>query len=281
MKQLLVCTDGSSYGVEACKYASWLAGRTGAGITALYVSDLRQFEIPIVADLSGSLGVQPYQGMTTHLQEMEQERARLIGEKTREIFDQQGVGDTAQFEHRTGLVVDTISEMQEDFDVVIIGKRGENANFDTEHLGSMMERIIRASKKPTWVTSRAFREIERVIFAYDGGPSCRKALEFLMVSRALKGLDMHVVSVAERGESEFLRDGLVEVEQKLRNNGYAPTCQMLTGEPEAAISSYVVAQKMDMLLMGAYGHGRIRYLLIGSTTTEMIRRCQIPVLTFR
>jgi nucleotide-binding universal stress UspA family protein len=34
-------------------------------------------------------------------------------------------------------------------------------------------------------------------------------------------------------------------------------------------------------LMGAYGHSHIRNLIIGSTTTAMIRSCKIPVLLFR
>jgi nucleotide-binding universal stress UspA family protein len=38
---------------------------------------------------------------------------------------------------------------------------------------------------------------------------------------------------------------------------------------------------VDLLVMGAYGHGRIRSLVVGSTTTAMVRRCKIPVLMFR
>jgi hypothetical protein len=30
--------------------------------------------------------------------------------------------------------------------------------------------------------------------------------------------------------------------------------------------------------MGAYGHSRIRSFVIGSTTTEMVRSCKVPVL---
>ena len=33
--------------------------------------------------------------------------------------------------------------------------------------------------------------------------------------------------------------------------------------------------------MGAYGHSRIRQLVVGSTTTAMIRSCLVPVLVFR
>ncbi len=32
--------------------------------------------------------------------------------------------------------------------------------------------------------------------------------------------------------------------------------------------------------MGAYGHHRIRHLVIGSTTAQMLRRCHIPILLF-
>ena len=36
-----------------------------------------------------------------------------------------------------------------------------------------------------------------------------------------------------------------------------------------------------MVVMGAYGHSRIRSLVIGSTTTEMLRSCKVPVLLIR
>ena len=36
-----------------------------------------------------------------------------------------------------------------------------------------------------------------------------------------------------------------------------------------------------MLVMGAYGRSRIRSLIIGSTTTEMIRSCKVPVVLMR
>jgi len=36
-----------------------------------------------------------------------------------------------------------------------------------------------------------------------------------------------------------------------------------------------------MLVMGAYGHSRIRQFILGSTTSEMVRICEIPVLMFQ
>ena len=37
----------------------------------------------------------------------------------------------------------------------------------------------------------------------------------------------------------------------------------------------------DLIVMGAYGHSRIRNLIIGSTTTAMVQSCHVPVLLFR
>ena len=48
-----------------------------------------------------------------------------------------------------------------------------------------------------------------------------------------------------------------------------------------AIAHYQQSQGINFLLMGAYGHSRIRRLLIGSTTTEFIQRCLVPVVLFR
>jgi len=39
--------------------------------------------------------------------------------------------------------------------------------------------------------------------------------------------------------------------------------------------------RFDLLVMGAYGHSRIRSLIIGSTTTAMIRSCKVSVVLIR
>ncbi len=56
---------------------------------------------------------------------------------------------------------------------------------------------------------------------------------------------------------------------------------MLSGEVETAIAEYVNNTQINLLVAGAYGHSRIRELLIGSTTTELLRRCRVPLLCFR
>lgn len=282
MKHILLCVDGSHYTQPACAYAAWWAQRNAADIQAVYVSDLHQFEAPVFADLSGSLGIQPYQGVIPQIQEMEKQKASIISNAVTDFLAAEDFDPArVSFEHRTGFIVDTVEEMQSLKDLVVVGKRGEHADFASGHLGSKMERIVRACGIPVLVTSREFKPVEKVLLAYDGSRNAEKALFYLRDNPMFKDLEVHLVSVSEGGDSERFAAYLREAESELKAVGLAPTCQSLGGEPEDAIAQYVEARGIDLMIMGAYGHSRIRHLVIGSTTTEMIRRCKIPILCFR
>ncbi len=281
MKRVLLCTDGSAYSQVCCQYAAWLAGRVSCEFEVLYVTDLRQFEVPMVADLSGSLGVQPYQAVLSKLQELETEKAKLVlKDGERQLADAK-VSNPTRFTHRTGFLVDCFQEYEQSADLVMLGKRGENANFASGHLGSTMERVVRASRQPCFVTSRSYQPIERVLLAYDGGKSCRRAVEYLVGNPTFRGLELHVVIVAPRAGEEAALATLREAEAALAGAELKPVCQMLHGVPEDEIAAYVAARGINCLIMGAYGHSRIRQFVIGSTTTAMMRQCRVPVLLFR
>lgn len=280
IKKILLCTDGSPYSEVCCRFAALLAKRVKGFIESLYVSDIRQFEMPVIADLSGSLGIQPYQDMISQLQELEKQKAAFIRTNTEAIFQEQGLKKNFNFSHKTGVLVDCIKDFNPSVDLIMLGKRGENAHLAPEHLGSNIERVLRVSEKPCMVTPRSFQPISKGLFAYDDSPSCRKALKFIIDSSILKGLELHLVTIDE-GEAEDALAHLEKAKKQLERAEMAPTCQMLNGTPEDAIAEYVEKQKINLLVMGAYGHNRIRRFLIGSTTTELIRSCHIPIFLMR
>lgn len=282
MEKILVCTDGSHYGSVCCEYGGWIASRLKSPVEVLYVTDLRQFEVPLIADLSGSLGIQPYQAILGQLQELEGKKAKVILEAAEAAVKKRFPDAAITRTHKTGLLVDSLSDLEKDASFVLLGKRGERSGFATEHLGSTVERVVRASSRPCLVTSRSFREPKRMLLAYDGGKSGQKAVEFLATHDGFKDLEIHIVIVAEEsGEEEEALKNLREAETRLKEAGYTTVCHMLHGIPEETIAEYVAAQEITLLIMGAYGHSRIRRLFIGSTTSEMIRRCHVPVMLFR
>ena len=281
MKNLLICTDGSNYSQECCRYGTWLAKQARAHVEVLYVTDLRQFEVPVVADLSGSHGIQPFEGMVTHLQEVEEQKAEFVKDSALSIFEAAGLSERVQFHHETGLLVDAIDAYAARADLVLLGKRGEHVNFTTEHLGSMLERVVRSASKPCLVTPRQFRPIDHVAVAYDGSPSCKKALEFMSKVELFRAFNLQVIVVNEGRHEDKAAELLAEAEVMMNRLSLYPACQILNGVAETAIADYVKHTKVDLLVAGAYGHTRIRELLIGSTTTALLRNCHVPVLCFR
>lgn len=282
MEKILVCTDGSHYGNVCCEYGGWLAARVNSPVEVLYVTDLRQFEVPLIADLSGSLGIQPYQAILGQLQELEGKKAEVILTSAEKSVRAQFAEANLTTTHKTGLLIDSLGDMEKDASFVLLGKRGERSGFASEHLGSTVERAVRASNKPCLVTSRSFRAPQRMLLAYDGGKSGKKAADFLAKNDGFKDIELHIVIVAEDsgGEEEALSH-VRDAETRLKDAGYNTVCHMLHGTAEDSIAEYVAAQDIHLLIMGAYGHSRIKRLFIGSTTTEMIRRCLVPVLLFR
>ncbi|MGF1531960.1 MAG: universal stress protein [Puniceicoccaceae bacterium] len=281
MKGILVCTDGSHYASEALRYSGWVAARSAKPVTALYASDLRQFQLPAILDLSGSLGIQPYQQAIDILHHVENEKIKFIRTMAEESFRRFGPQD-GRFEARTGSLSDTVIEFEDSCDLLVLGKRGEGSEFASEHLGSTLERVLRQVDLPCLVGNREFHEIKRVAFAFDGGKSCLAGIEYLKEHRWLKDLPIQILVVAEsESETDWAVEQMQQAEQTLVGCGYQVGSEMLNGLVEDALSKYVASEGIDLLLIGAHGHSRIRRLIIGSTTTEVLRRCRVPILCFR
>ncbi len=282
MPRVLACTDGSIYADSVYDHAAWAAERLGgASVQVLHVLDRAAAAAP--ADRSGAIGFDASEELLRELTELDAQRARVGLRRARALLAEAerrlraaGVAEVVPAQ-RHGSVVETVAEFEAGADLVVIGKRGEAADFAVGHLGASLERVVRASARPVLVASRAFRPIGRVLIAYDGGAAASKAIDYAARQAVLKGLECHVVTVAPQGGGVSL-DKPVGM---LRRAGLEVTTAVLHGEPEQAIAAYAAAAGIDLLVMGAYGHSRVRALLVGSTTTALLRACRIPVLVFR
>ncbi len=285
MKKLLVCTDGSDYSDICCQYATWLARLLDAKIDAVHVTEFAQMLEPTLAlNVGGGLGMAPVQELYEQIQKLEDQKCEKTQEDTLKLFQEASLSDRVSYHQKTGDLVeilDTFETGDDSCDIVLLGKRGEHANLAKRHLGSSLERVIRSSKKPCLVTPRRFREIKKIAIACDGGPSVEKAVEFLKRTPALKGFDLTLISVDDNLPEGKAQQNLAKAEEPLKAVGYSPKTKLLQGPVEEMITDTVEDEKIDMLIMGAYGHSRIREMLIGSTTTILLHSCQIPLMLFR
>nr|QQZ49413.1 universal stress protein [Phenylobacterium glaciei] len=44
------------------------------------------------------------------------------------------------------------------------------------------------------------------------------------------------------------------------------------------LDTYLSRTQADLMVMGAYGHSRLREMILGGATEHMLRRAQLPVL---
>jgi nucleotide-binding universal stress UspA family protein len=282
MPAIVACIDGSLYSPSVADHAAWAAGRLGGAVELLQVLGRREVG---PADLSGSLEADASAHLLDELATLDAQRARLAQKRARLVMDEvrarilgQGVGEVA-ISLRQGDLLEAIAEREAGAELIVVGKRGEAADFAKLHLGSNLERIARASQRPVLVASRAFKPINRALIAFDGGASTLEAVDYISRSPLFAGLEIHLVMVG--ADEPALRKRLDAVAGRLAGAGLRVETHVRAGTPDRAIAEAVGGLGADLLVMGAYSHTRLRTLFIGSTTTEMIRSCLVPVMLFR
>ncbi len=284
MTKLIALIDGSLYAQSVCDHAAWAALRGPMAIELVHVLGRRSIASAPV-NLSGSIGLGARTALLSELAELDEQNAKLAHKRGRLLLDEAraslikaGVSDVMA-RLRNDDIVETVQTFEGEAELIVIGKRGEAADFAKLHLGSNLERVVRASHRPVLVASRAFKPIERVLIAFDGGPSALKAVAFIAASPLFAGLACHLLCVGH--DDAATRDKIETASAVLYASGHAVTAEHKQGLADEIITRTVENWRADLLVMGAYGHSRIRNLIIGSTTTQMIRACKIPVMLFR
>lgn len=284
MPTILACTDGSIYAPGLYQHTAWAARRPAARVEILHVLDHHRERAPGV-DFSGSIGMDASAVLTEELTKLEEAQGRVQRLKGKAILDDAkhqltaaGLTDIVTTQ-RHGTLVETLEELEPHCDLVVIGKRGTHADAAKEHLGANLERVVRAAVRPVLVTVPTFQPIEKFLIAYDGGPSVTKAIEYALTNPLLKGLDCHLLRAGHLDDKAKWYLG--EAAEKLRAGGYTVAAHAIDGAPEKVIAEVLQREHIQLLVMGAYGHSPIRALILGSTTTNMVRTCPVPVLMFR
>lgn len=283
MKNVIACIDGSRITSAVCDYAAWASRRLDAPLEFLHV--LGRSEYPIPVDLSGTIGLDSREQLLQELAELDEKRSRLALEQGRLMLDAAkaraaaaGVA-AATSRQRHGELVDTLIELAGDIRLLVMGRQGEQGDTLGEHIGNHLENVVRTLHRPILVIPTDYAEPQRVLIAFDSSATTRKAVEVVATSALLRGLPCHVVTVGE--DRPEARGQLEWASKILADAGFDVTTDVLAGDIEQALCAYRDAHGIDLVVMGAYGHSRIREFLVGSTTARMIRQSRVPLLLLR
>mgnify|MGYP001061019942 FL=1 len=281
MTQVIACIDGIGERSEVvCDTAAWASRVLQAPLKLLHVLDKREFPTEEQSQLSGTIGLGARETLLEELASLDEQRGRIAREQGRLMLKaalNRAIEDEA-FEPSTYQRHDdlqtTLLHEQSDTRLLVLGKGTHG-----DALGVHIEPIVRALHRPILITDIALTQPKRFVLAYDGSVTSRKALDMVASSPLLKGASCELLMV---GPSTFdFKQELELAKKTLIDNGFSVNVTLTAGEPDQVILSHVALTHSELLVMGAYGHSRIRQLLVGSTTTALLRQSPTPILLLR
>ena len=279
IKSILVCTDGSHHGDVACEYGIFLTQQLHARLLGLHVLDSRMLEGPLMADISGWVGAQPFGTQLQQFRELMEKKGETVIQAFNSRCEQAGV--MAETWIKMGHPPTVILEEEARSELLVMGQKGEHAEWIGDMSGSMVERVVRHSVKPCMITSDVFRPISRIMAAYDGSAHASQALhEATELAQALK-VELVILTVAETDDQKCANDISKDAIELVKAHGIQALNLVVKGKPAATILEKARDEHCDLIVVGAYGHSRIREMILGSTTAHIITKSKVPVMLVR
>ncbi|QFI54089.1 universal stress protein [Aeromonas simiae] len=283
MTHIFACIDGSPAQTAVCDAAAWASSGTGLPVTLLHVLEKNAFEGE--SDLSGAIGLGSRELLLEELAELDHRRSRLAQEQGGRLLESAqgyltGLG-VAQVEslQRHGQLVEAVQTLSPGMRMMIMGKRGTTHAGDHALIGSHIENVIRTLANPIMVVQPGFEAPRRFLLAYDASQAAKKVLELVVSSPLLKELACDLVMVGEASDEHDRQ--LAQARQALKSAGVEVDAHLIQGEVAPSICQHAAEVGCDLIVMGAYGHSRIRQFIVGSTTTGLLKRTTAAVLLLR
>ena len=274
IKRILVPTDGSDSAMVGVRYAVALAQRSKAILCGLHVVDIKFLEGAFLRDISASLGTAPinYQGSMSLILE---ERGTAALDLFKQVCEESGV--SFEVSRLTGVVPRCIVEKSELTDLIVMGRSGEHTEWLDGLVGSTTEAVVRRTQLPVLVTGIDTPGTNRFMVAYDGSPHAKHALHAAARIGVEWRLPCHVLVVGEAKAESLLE----EARSYLAPHDVTAEYVLRNGDPSETIVAYAKECEADLLLMGAYGHTKVRELVVGSTTAYALNHAPCPLLLSR
>ncbi|MFZ4289162.1 universal stress protein [Variovorax sp. HJSM1_2] len=139
----------------------------------------------------------------------------------------------------------------------------------------------------------------KILLAVDGSPYTKKMLAYLVTHPELFGQSSQFTAFnaqtalpprakAALGSEEVAKYHAEEAEKVLKpvvkflaQKGIDATSAYKVGSTADVISKAVSTGKFDLVVMGSHGHNALAKLVVGSVTTQVLAKSEVPVLVVR
>jgi nucleotide-binding universal stress UspA family protein len=269
-KTLLVHLDDSPHSAARTEFALDLARQHGAHLIGLYVV-CQELTRPIF--LSGD-------GAWVAAREAQCE-ANLRDAQARFLAAGERAGLSVEWRAPAGPAVETAALHARHADLVILGQSDpdEPSSYIARHF---VADVVMSSGRPAIVlpyagTVRSFAE--SVLIAWDGSrESARSMADALPVIERAKFVTLVTVQRHPPGGEPSGIDAAAWLARHGIQAGFADTAVEAGVSTAAILLNMITDLHIDLLVIGAYGHARVRERLLGGVTQTMLDLMTVPVL---
>ncbi|MGR6838649.1 universal stress protein [Aliivibrio wodanis] len=281
MKNIIACIDGSPMTLATCEASAWVASKINAPLILLHALD--KTTRPVVSELSGQIGLGSQEELLNELAELDEVRSKVALKHGKQLLEEaaewvmkEGITNVEQLQ-RHGSLLESLIDLENELRVLVIGKLGEEQG-SNKTIGSQLESVIRSIKSHTLVVNAPFSIPTSYLIAFDGSPTSEKLIEKAINTPLLLGLDCHLVMVDDFAEKSAAFE---KAAIKLKNAGLSVHEDILSGSVDDALLKYQKDHQIGMMVMGAYGHSTLRQFFLGSNTTKVLIKSEVPLLLIR
>lgn len=277
-KTILVPIDSSDSSLVAVDYAIDLSKSFNSEIIGISIIDIKKLAGPFMRDLGTSIGgLVPYGDFQQKVRKFMEDTASAALDELEGKCNAANVSFTRGI--KEGVVSKEIVASSERCDMISMGMAGEHALWKDALLGSNLESVARQAHKPILVTPEKYKTISKILVAYDGSPHSTKALEAGAEIAQKMQLPITVVMVSEDDKSGD--KCLTNAKEILGKFNVTHDTLQKSGDTVDSILDVCKNGEFDLLVMGAYGHSKIREFVLGGTTVQIMRKSNCPVLLCR
>jgi nucleotide-binding universal stress UspA family protein len=142
------------------------------------------------------------------------------------------------------------------------------------------EGVLFGSGGPVWLfpAEEATGHLESVAVAWDGGRAAARALRDAL---PVLGQTKHVTILSATDDKPMDELLLPEVQRHLEEHGLAVSTELFSRGDRpigAALQQAALDGGAGLLVMGAYGHNRLREFVLGGATKSVLSDRKLPIL---
>lgn len=264
---------------ESCgrQAAFSLAAQLACRLYGLAVIDVKSFEFPVLGTPDGfmpSVLTPPMQESESLLRDMKSAARHRLDEFAAEC-GARNIPCSAAVE--TGIPGEVIAREAVAHDLLILARGGTDRPEQGLRVDPLIHAVIRGSIRPVLVPGPGFRDLRRMVVAYDGSIHAARALQVAAMLGNRPDIDCVLLIVA--GSAEIGQETLAPAEAYLSHHGVHARKEVILGtRPSDVICEVAQSTGADLLVMGAFGHTPIREMIFGSTTDKVLSHCGTTVI---